>query len=514
MFNFCCAGARKRPKDVITSQSRDYELDVDQFMLSTVSVDSRRPAYEERAPDENPYLFDESDFSINKDIMGFQESNEYKSRHVMFNSNPIADVHIYRIPSSSSIASAYVPQRTSAYDFIREHMQASRDIDEFVDDDETPEETTSAYVSNANLQNRNRSIQDKLRTMVSKNKRRLITDKFNLDLAYITKRIIAMGYPADGLEGVYRNKRSQVLKFLDTYHRDHYKVWNLCSEKQYDGAVFYYRVEHFPFDDHTPPPLKMMLDFCISVTDYLQEDPENIAVIHCKAGKGRTGVMIGAYLLYAGICSTPDEALSRYGEKRTSDGKGVTILSQIRWVYLFGQVVNRLRSPVFADPLAPIFRPPPVYLKKIRLGPLNGPWTLQMKVFDCLGDEVFSTKHSDELVDLRRVSLVSGKEIVDLDILDIVHLRADCRVVIWDEKNSNRKFRIWFHTAFLESHRVDVAATSIGSEQFDHVLTMRKEEIEELAKDFAHKIVDINFQIGLYFQTVPASAAHARISYT
>ena len=47
------------------------------------------------------------------------------------------------------------------------------------------------------------------------------------------------------------------------------------------------------------PPLPLVNDFCQRVADWLQKDPQNVAVVHCKAGKGRTGTMICSYLVYA-----------------------------------------------------------------------------------------------------------------------------------------------------------------------------------------------------------------------
>ena len=68
---------------------------------------------------------------------------------------------------------------------------------------------------------------------MSKKKRRFVdkVNGFNLDLTYITKRIIAMGFPAEGKEEVYRNPASEVRRFLSLYHGGKFKVYNLCSEK-------------------------------------------------------------------------------------------------------------------------------------------------------------------------------------------------------------------------------------------------------------------------------------------
>ena len=45
--------------------------------------------------------------------------------------------------------------------------------------------------------------------------------------ADITPRIIAMGYPAQDIEKLYRNDARMVLEFLNERHPGHYKLFNL-----------------------------------------------------------------------------------------------------------------------------------------------------------------------------------------------------------------------------------------------------------------------------------------------
>ena len=59
---------------------------------------------------------------------------------------------------------------------------------------------------------------DAIREKVSTNKFRFHDKDFNLDLTYITNRIIACGFPADGLEGLYRNKKEDLVRFFNHYH--------------------------------------------------------------------------------------------------------------------------------------------------------------------------------------------------------------------------------------------------------------------------------------------------------
>jgi phosphatidylinositol-3,4,5-trisphosphate 3-phosphatase/dual-specificity protein phosphatase PTEN len=160
------------------------------------------------------------------------------------------------------------------------------------------------------------------REKVSKKKRRFKQDGFDLDLAYITPNIVAMGFPSIGKESLYRNPLPEVYRFFETKHKDHYKLYNLCAEREYDVNKFHKRVSQYPFYDHNAPKLQLIADCCKDISDWLAQDPNNIVGINCKAGKGRTGLIICCFLLYSGQCADTAAALKYYGEKKNKRWKG------------------------------------------------------------------------------------------------------------------------------------------------------------------------------------------------
>jgi len=64
-----------------------------------------------------------------------------------------------------------------------------------------------------------------VRTVVSKQRRRLFVEGYDLDMSYITDRILAMSFPAERMRAVYRNPLWQVRSVLEMRHQGHYKVW-------------------------------------------------------------------------------------------------------------------------------------------------------------------------------------------------------------------------------------------------------------------------------------------------
>lgn len=64
-----------------------------------------------------------------------------------------------------------------------------------------------------------------------------------------------------------------------------------------------------------------------------EKKSDRVVVVHCKAGKGRSGTMACSYLI-AECGWTPEQALARFTERRMRPkfGAGVTIPSQLRWI--------------------------------------------------------------------------------------------------------------------------------------------------------------------------------------
>lgn len=313
----------------------------------------------------------------------------------------------------------------------------------------------------------------KIRSIVSKKKKRYKEDGFNLDLTYIYDNIIAMGFPAEKLEGVYRNPIDEVVRFLDSKHYNHYRIYNLCSERHYDWTKFHNRVAEYPFDDHCPPPIELMCAFCNDVKSWLNQDERNVAVIHCKAGKGRTGVMICAYMLDKGLVQDSTSALNYYGEKRTHDNKGVTIPSQKRYVDYYQELVKFNLN----------YRPLGIILCSIQLEQTSPNFI----------NAHFVIYHLDQ----------QSKCTFE----DPIYLNGDVKVECYQQKSKiikkEKLFQFWFNTFFaVERHK----ECSNEASNHDLKLVFSKEHLDKAYKDTTHKLFCQDFKVVLKFKRAPQSS--------
>ncbi|KAK9883321.1 hypothetical protein WA026_001500 [Henosepilachna vigintioctopunctata] len=366
-----------------------------------------------------------------------------------------------------------------------------------------------------------------LKTLVSKNRNRHKENGFDLDLTYITDRIIAMAYPAERVQSMFRNHLNDVYEFLELKHKDHYFIYNLCSEKSYDKAKFCNRVKVFPFEDHNPPSFVIIKSFCEDVHKWLAKNPQNVIAIHCKAGKGRTGTMICCYLLHSGKFVNADEALQFYGKKRTQDGQGVTIPSQIRYVKYYDQYLRERLN----------YKPTPVFIKRVHLRPtpkFSEPvlFTLKQRTWIVRNgrnskisfkDGAECSKGSDETEEAKENSeseesyegkyykmdigyksdninfRTSDPEVI-LEYPVIQTLQGDIRIELFYRSpvftKKKRFARIWVNSFFSDLN-------GITAKPGDHVkcLVFKKNEIDIVwKKDKKNKLLPEDFELKLYLK--------------
>ena len=324
---------------------------------------------------------------------------------------------------------------------------------------------------------KNKKSANLVKSLVSKKKNRFCYDGFDLDLTYITTRIIAMGLPSTSIEGLYRNSMDNVKKFLNTRHPSHYKVYNLCIEKTYPQDMFY-KQGYFPFKDHEAPPINLIRPFCEDAKSFLDEDEQNIIAVHCKAGKGRTGTFICCLMMYMNIFDNADECLQYYGMMRVENGKGVTVPSQIRYVSYFETILkNNIAHPI-------------VFVKKkiMKLRMYTLPMFHKVYTSSFTINNNGNSYHSDKK---KNIEGENNNTIVDFNINNELIVEGDVQIIFYRFHVLGKKesiFKFWFNTNFIPNN--------------DNIYTFKKNSIDKACKDKECKYYKNEFKIEVHFADV------------
>ncbi|CAE7677336.1 pteN [Symbiodinium pilosum] len=341
-----------------------------------------------------------------------------------------------------------------------------------------------------------------VRRRVSGSRHRFVENGFDLDLAYVTSRVIAMGFPGQGSGACFRNPHGEVKRFLEGAHGGHYRIYNLCAEKHFRDNGFPDETTSFPAADHCPPNFSDMLQLCKDVETWMQEDEQNVAVIHCKAGKGRSGTMICALLLYAGAVTSARDALRWFGRIRGGTRVGVTIPSQVRWIAMFEiwlhGSVQLTSTPMKAADLR--YR-----LKALRIGPLSsnmlpGPCFLQIGLGSRSAFEGFKWVHWHPTFratvsqnGICECTLLAAPWWSEADGLVCVRLKTSksCFGALAARKQS---IRAWWHHSFLQRRPNEANMEEL-------VLDLPKTCIDGLQRDAVHHVVaPSEFRLTLTFE--------------
>ncbi|XP_021238025.1 tensin-3 isoform X5 [Numida meleagris] len=169
----------------------------------------------------------------------------------------------------------------------------------------------------------------------------IMEEGYELDLTYITERIIAVSFPADSSEETYFHNLQNVTQMLKSKHGNNYLVINL-SEKRYDLTKLNPKIMDVGWPDLHAPPLDKVCTICKAMESWLNNDPQHVVVIHCKGGRGRIGVVISSYMHFTNVSTSADQALDRFAMKKFFDDKVSALMqpSQKRYVQFLSGLLS------------------------------------------------------------------------------------------------------------------------------------------------------------------------------
>ena len=222
---------------------------------------------------------------------------------------------------------------------------------------------------------------DFIRTMVSDKRTRYVDNDYNLDLTYITSRIIATSFPACGIESLYRNDIDTLDSFLRNRHKEGFKIYNL-SDREYGKIIGDWNIYHVHWLDHHPISFVFYVDIILDSAKTLREDEKVAIVVHCLSGKGRTGMLVCALLFYYNICLSIEGANQIFKERR---GVAVEHPSQLRYMKYFETMINCGVEKTNVNPKV---------IKGMSISFLNSQQssfeTLEVKVYDFLTESLLT----------------------------------------------------------------------------------------------------------------------------
>ncbi|XP_077981164.1 cyclin-G-associated kinase-like [Glandiceps talaboti] len=271
----------------------------------------------------------------------------------------------------------------------------------------------------------------------------------DLDISYITSRILVMSFPAEGIEAAYKNNIDEVKTFLDSRHNQHYYIFN-CCQRTYRTLKLNNKVSEYSWPAKKAPELRTVYLACRNLYLWLQKDPKNVAVIHCLDGKASSGTLVASFLGFCRQFRSIEPSLYLFNVRRGPPG---VTPSQKRYMEYIYNMLNP-ESPIIPHNKT-------VTLKRIVVQPVplfsrqrNGcrPFC---EVFH--GEERVLTT-SQEYDRMRGFTVEDTKAIVDLDItvggdimIVLYHARSTFGGKMQGKVTAIKMFQFQFHTGFIAS---------------------------------------------------------------
>ncbi|KAM9631361.1 tensin-1 isoform 21-T26 [Morphnus guianensis] len=205
----------------------------------------------------------------------------------------------------------------------------------------SPGESITKQVDTPDATKSPRSGQSRRKTSRSMSLASAMESSCELDLVYITERIIAVSYPSTAEEQSFCSNLREVAHMLKSKHGNNYVLFNL-SERRHDISKLHPKVLDFGWPDLHTPALEKICSICKAMDTWLNAAAHNVVVLHNKGNRGRLGVVVAAYMHYSNISASADQALDRFAMKRFYEDKVVPVgqPSQKRYIHYFSGLLS------------------------------------------------------------------------------------------------------------------------------------------------------------------------------
>ncbi|KAE8609666.1 hypothetical protein XENTR_v10011874 [Xenopus tropicalis] len=270
--------------------------------------------------------------------------------------------------------------------------------------------------------------------------------KGELDISYITSRIIVMSFPAEGVELGFRNHIEDVRSFLDSRHLEHYTVFNL-SQKSYRSAKFHNRVSECSWPVRQAPSLHNLFAVCKNMHNWLQQNPKNVCVIHCMDGRAASAVLVSAMFCFCHLFSNPISAIQLLNAKRPGIGLWP---SHRRYIGYICDLVSDKPPQLHRKPIiikSATISPVPCFNKQ-RNGcrPFCEILIGETKIFSTMQDY---ERMKEYRVQEGKVAFPLGVTVYGDIVVSVFHMRSTIGGRLQAKMTNTQILQIQFHTGFI-----------------------------------------------------------------
>jgi cyclin G-associated kinase len=155
-------------------------------------------------------------------------------------------------------------------------------------------------------------------------------NKGEVDVTYITSRLIVMSCPTEGIESAaFGNNIDQIREAIEAKHGKAYRIYNLANrvyKKEKFGQVIDLGMQLAP---NRAPPISLMCKLCANVLKFLGESERNVCIINCNDGRAISAIAVCTLFMYCNLIRSIDSCLSFFVAKR-----GAVSLTSVQYNYL------------------------------------------------------------------------------------------------------------------------------------------------------------------------------------